>query len=79
MTVNKLVDFVERVAWTFVQTFLGTLIALDLTGSVDWSEVLYASLIAGGIAAAKVVIAQNFIGENGAGDLLPGAESVEVK
>ena len=76
MKVNKLVDFVERVAWTAIQSFLGVLIAADLTGSVDWGTVLYAALIAGGIAAAKGVGAQQ-VG-SGAGDLGPGP-SVEPK
>lgn len=73
--VNKTLDFIERVAWTFIQTFLGVLIASNIDGSTDWSEVLYAALIAGGIAAAKVIIAQN-IGGSGGGDLLPGKDTV---
>lgn len=79
MVVNKTRDLIERVGWTFIQAFVGTLIALNLTGDVAWSEVLYSAAVAGGISAGKVIIAQQFVGTNGAGDLLPGAPTTEEK
>lgn len=76
MTVNKARDFVERVGWTFIQTFIGVLVATNIVGTTNWKEVLYGALIAAGVAAGKVVIAQNIGGTN-AGDLLPGAPVIE--
>lgn len=76
VTVNKARDFAERVIWTFIQAFLGFMVAQELTGSIIWSEVLYGALVAGGVAAAKVIIAQN-VGETNAGDLLPGAPVIQ--
>jgi hypothetical protein len=61
-------EFVERVGWTFVQAFAGVWAALAVTDAVDWSATLYAALVAGGVAAAKTVIAFQF-GVPGSGAL----------
>jgi hypothetical protein len=52
-------DFLERVLWTFAQAFLGFLVAQNFVGDIAWREVLIGAAVAGGIAAAKVVLAQN--------------------
>lgn len=76
MTINKGRDFLERVGWTFIQTFVGVLVATNIVGDTDWKEVLYGALVAAGLAAGKVVIAQN-VGQNSNGELLPGAPVIE--
>jgi hypothetical protein len=61
---NPLVNIAERVLWTFVQAFLGSLPAtFTLTGN-DFRAVLYSGLTAG--LAAVVSIAKNLT-------LTPGA------
>jgi hypothetical protein len=52
-------DFLERVLWTFAQAFLGFLIAQNILDEVDWKRLLVGAAVAGGIAAAKVILAQN--------------------
>ncbi len=56
-TPSKLVNIAERVIWTFVQAFLGSLPAtFTLTGN-DFRAVLYSGLTAG--LAAVVSLAKN--------------------
>lgn len=71
--VNKLKDFIERVAWTFIQAELA-LGALDwLSKGINlalWHQ-LQISLGAAAAATIKVLIAQRF-GNRGSGDAIPG-------
>lgn len=54
-TKKWLVDMAERVVWTFLQAFFGTLLALGTT-SVDW-VILKSALIAAGLAVGKAILA----------------------
>jgi len=54
-----LLDALERLIWTFIQTFLGIVAAdgfLDNT-SVSWQDKLVAAAVAAAISAAKSVLA----------------------
>lgn len=73
IVVNRVRDFVERVGWTLIQAFVGAMLAFLMKDGtdIDWATSAYASLIAGLIAAAKVVVAQRW-GNNNDGAALPG-------
>jgi len=73
--INRWVDLIDRVGWTFVQAFAATLIVL---GFNDWRDSLGAAAIAGALAALKVVGAQN-VGDSRLGDAVPGASVVETE
>ena len=49
--INRWVDLIDRVGWTFVQAFAATLIVL---GFNDWRDSLGAAAIAGEIGRAHV-------------------------
>ena len=68
MRVNKWLDFLDRVGWTFVQAFLGALLVL---GFDDWQQSLAAAVGAGLIAACKVGVAQR-TGSDDLGAAVPG-------
>lgn len=73
MRVNKVKDFIERVAWTFLQVEIA-LGALDwLAKGINLSLVheLYVSLGAALAATIKVLIAQQ-VGRHGDGAAIPG-------
>jgi hypothetical protein len=67
---NKYLDLLERTAWTAVQAFLGVMIALDITGTIVWKDVLYSAGIAALIAAAKCILAFQ-VGDPNSAALLP--------
>lgn len=78
--VNKPLDFVERVAWTFFQAEIG-LGAIDwLSKGINLSFVheVYVSLGAAAAATIKVLLAQR-LGKSGLGDAVPGASVLEQK
>src|SRR5690606_32845060 len=53
---DKFVDLLERVGWTFLQSFVGVLAGINLTaGSVDWQLVLVSATVAGLASALKVL------------------------
>lgn len=66
--VNKWLDLLDRVGWTFLQAFAGTMLVL---GFDDWKQSLGASLAAAAIAVVKVLAAQNS-GSNNLGAAVPG-------
>lgn len=68
VTVNRALDFVERVGWTAIYGGAAAFIDWAATGTA-WSWRTFA--IAVGLAAAKVVIAQR-VGTSGMGDAIPG-------
>lgn len=77
MRINKYLDLLDRVGWTAIQAFVGYLLAnVALGDSIGWKKVLIAAAIAAGIAAGKVVVAQN-TGNSGMGDAIPGASVIE--
>lgn len=70
--VNKTRDFIERVAWTFIQAEIA-LGALDWLASGINLSLLHTLYVSAGSAAAatiKVLIAQRF--GAGSGDAIPG-------
>lgn len=73
MKINKWVDFIDRVGWTFIQTLAATWIVMG--ADFDW-DVLKAALLAAAISAAKTVVGQN-TGNSTVGDVVPGASVVE--
>jgi hypothetical protein len=73
--INRWLDLLDRVLWTFVQAFAATLIVL---GFDSWKDSLGAAAIAGALAALKVVAAQN-VGDSKLGDGIPGASVVETE
>jgi hypothetical protein len=74
---NLFLDAVERIFWTFVQGFLGALLASTFVEDLDgWKDALVIAALAGGVAAAKVVLAIA-IDKSSGGQL--GVDSVEVK
>lgn len=75
VSINRWVDLVDRVLWTFVQAFAAALIVL---GFNNWKDSLGAAAIAGALAACKVVVAQN-VGDSKLGDAVPGANVVETE
>lgn len=78
VSINKARDLVERVGWTFIQSFAGFLIAFNITdlNGIDWGDLFKGAAVASGIAALKVIIAQN-VGDTPSGELLPGAPVIE--
>jgi hypothetical protein len=73
MQVNKYRDLAERVAWTFIQAYIGL-------GAIDWIakginlslvHELYISLGAAVAATIKVFLAQKF-SSSGDGSAIPG-------
>jgi hypothetical protein len=73
--INRWVDLIDRVLWTFVQAFAAALIVL---GFNNWKDSLGAAAIAGALAACKVVAAQN-VGNSKLGDGVPGASVIETE
>lgn len=66
--VNKWLDLLDRVGWTFLQSLVGAFVVL---GWSDWKEALG---IAGGaalVAAGKVLVAQRS-GDDDLGAAVPG-------
>jgi hypothetical protein len=78
--INKYVDLLDRLVWTFIQCFLGYTLVDALSDSVngDWKATLSVAGVAALIAAGKTVVAQN-IGDSGLGDAIPGASVVETE
>jgi hypothetical protein len=66
--INRWLDLLDRVGWTFLQAFAGTMVVL---GFNDWEDALKASAGAGLIAVGKVLVAQN-TGSNNLGAAVPG-------
>lgn len=74
---NLLYDAIERIFWTFVQGFLATLLASSFIDNLNgWKDALVIAALAGGVAAAKVVLAIA-VNKSSGGQL--GVTSVEVK
>ncbi len=75
--INKYVDLLDRVAWTFIQSFVG-FVSVDalLNAELSWQTKLVAPAIAALLAAAKTVFGQN-TGSDGTGAVVPGAQVVE--
>lgn len=71
--INKWVDFVDRVAWTFIMSFAGTIVVLGLD---DWMQALSVAVVAALGAAVKTGAAQR-IGNSGIGDAVPGASVIK--
>lgn len=73
MRVNKKLDFIERVAWTFIQVeiSLGAMDWLNDGINLSFAHKLYVSLGAAVAATIKVLIAQR-AGSEGLGDAIPG-------
>lgn len=73
MKVNKVKDFIERVAWTFFEAEIGLGLLDWLAKGINLAFVhqLYISLGAAAAATIKVVIAQS-IGKRNSGDAIPG-------
>lgn len=59
-------DLLERVVWTLIEGALGFWIDHAMTGEVTWRGVLYA----GGLAAAKAIVARR-IGDRNSAATLP--------
>lgn len=68
MRINKWLDFLDRVGWTFVQAFVGALVVFGLD---SWEDSLKAAVGAGVVAAAKVAVAQRS-GSDDLGAAVPG-------
>lgn len=71
MPVNKLKDFVERVAWTAIQAGAGAAIVALSSDTIDWNAAAKITGIAALVAALKVLAAQQ-VGSRGSGDAIPG-------
>lgn len=71
MQVSKLRDFVERVGWTFIQAAAGAGIVALSDPAIDWNTAIKLVLVTGGVAALKVLAAQQ-VGTRGSGDAIPG-------
>lgn len=71
--INRIADFCERVAWTFVEAFLG-LITIDAFSSLNasWWQTIAAAGMASFYTTAKVLVAQHK-GQTPTGDLSPVA------
>lgn len=51
---NRVLDTVERSAWTFLQAAVGALVGVNVaTGSINWQEVLVTAVVAGIVAVLK--------------------------
>lgn len=78
--INKYVDLLDRLAWTFIQCFLGYTLADALSDSINggWTDIITVSAIAALISAGKTVAAQN-VGDSGLGDALPGLSVIRSR
>lgn len=75
--VNKWIDVLDRGAWTFVQTFLGTMLGSAVVlDEVNWGVTLSASVFAAAGSIVKTMAAQR-VGDSGLGDAVPGATVLE--
>jgi hypothetical protein len=73
MTKAQWLDLLERSAWTFVQTFLGVILAAGLLDSASFDlEAWKAAAIAAVIAGVKAIVAQQF--GNGTAATLPAKD-----
>jgi len=70
--INKWLDLLDRVGWTFIQAFGASIIVL---GFNDWKMALGTGAIAAFGSAAKTTVAQQT--GDGAGDLIPGKEVIK--
>lgn len=70
---NRWVDLVDRAGWTFIQTFLMTMVVF---GFDEWKANLGAGVLAGAAAALKTMIAQR-TGDSPLGDAVPGTSVVK--
>lgn len=53
---KTVLDLLERAGWTFVQSFVGVLVGMDLAAiAVDWRAALVSAVIAGLVSALKVL------------------------
>lgn len=68
MKVNRWLDLLDRVGWTFVQAYIGSAIVLGLDG---WKESIGIAAGAAVVAAGKVVLAQK-AGDDDLGAAVPG-------
>jgi hypothetical protein len=70
--VNRWLDFIDRVAWTFIVTFPAMLSAdALLNADASWQMKLLAPALASLFTSLKVVAAQN-VGDNALGAGVPG-------
>lgn len=76
--VNKVLDFIDRVGWTFIQAeiALGALDWLSKGINLSFWHVLYGSLGSAAAATIKVLIAQR-MGKSGLGDAVPAKSVIE--
>lgn len=60
MKINKTRDWLERTAWTFINTFVGLVIADNLLGSfsIDAVHKLEGAALAAFLTTVKVLVAQ---------------------
>jgi hypothetical protein len=68
MKVNRWLDLLDRVGWTFIQAYVGSAVILGIS---EWEETLGIALGAAVVAAAKVVVAQRS-GSDDLGAAVPG-------
>jgi hypothetical protein len=68
MQVNRLKDFIERVAWTAIYAAAAAALGTDFS---DWALTGKIVGIAALTAALKVIVAQQ-VGTRGSGDAIPG-------
>lgn len=66
--INKWLDFLDRVGWTFVQAYVASAVVL---GFDDWRQSLGVAAGAALVAAGKVVVAQRS-GSDDLGAAVPG-------
>lgn len=71
VNVDRVKDFVERVAWTAIQSAAAVLLVELASDDVDWGNALKVAGIASLIAALKVIAAQQW-GSNSDGAAIPG-------
>lgn len=75
--VNKFKDFIERVGWTAIQAAAAAGVTALTDPHITWGAALKIVGVAAGVAAMKVIGAQN-VGDSGLGDALPGTSVVET-
>lgn len=73
MRVNRWLDFIDRVAWTSVQSFGAAIVVL---GVDDWAPALGITALAAAGCAAKVKLAQH-AGDDDLGAAIPGKVLVD--
>lgn len=73
MKVNKTRDWIERTAWTFINTFVGLILADNLLGSfnIDAAHKLEGAALAALLTTVKVFAAQR-VGQHDDGAAIPG-------